>query len=165
MPAIDYARGFHEMITAFDFTIILALIGIAIVDARKLIIPDSLSLFIACAAGLSAYLQGSAVLIDAALGALLAFLLFDGTRRIMSRALKREAMGFGDVKLMAAGGLWIGSGMLSFAILGACAAALLGFGVRALLLRGGTRDSAHPFGPYLAFGLISARLWQVMSVS
>lgn len=145
------------MIFALDSIVIGALIAIAVIDARHMIIPDSLSLTVGIAAALSAYLGGTEQMIDAMAGSLIALILFDGTRRVMTWRLKREAMGFGDVKLMAAGGLWVGSEALPLAILAGCVLAALAFLVLALIRRAFRREQILPFGPFLAFGLIAAK--------
>lgn len=153
------------MIFALDIIVIGALIAIAVIDARHMIIPDSLSLLVGIAAALSAYLGGTDRMIDAMAGSLIALILFEGTRRVMTWRLKHEAMGFGDVKLMAAGGLWVGAGILPLAIMLACGAALIGFAIRNFLLRREDHDQALPFGPYLAAGLILAKAWNDAAIS
>ncbi len=67
-------------------------------------------------------------------------------------ALRKEAMGLGDVKLMAAAGIWLGWEMTLFAVflgaLSASAAALV------LLLAGRQRMGQRlPFGPFLSLGI------------
>lgn len=145
------------MIAMLDLSIIAALIAIAIIDARKLIIPDSLSLFIALAALLAVYLKSYEAMFDGGLGALMAFVLFEGTRRVMTWRLKREAMGFGDVKLMTAGGIWVGSLALPIAIVIGCCAAALAFIIFSMIKKVNLREHILPFGPFLAFGLIAAK--------
>lgn len=145
------------MSVALDLVIVLALVLIAIIDARKLIIPDSLTLIIALAAMIGAGLAGTEQIIESGLGAVMAFALLEGTRRVMSWRLQREAMGFGDVKLMTAGGIWVGAQALPLAILIACGAALIAFGVLSFANRAATQSAAIPFGPYLALGLIATK--------
>jgi leader peptidase (prepilin peptidase)/N-methyltransferase len=57
---------------------------------------------------------------------------------------KKEALGFGDVKLLAVAGLWLGVNGLSLAVVYACAAGVL-YG----LLK---KQRYIPFAPFLAFG-------------
>ena len=148
-----------------DILIVILLFIIAIVDTREYIIPDKLTVSIACLALLNSYLAGYDVLIGALIGSVIAFVLFDGTRRLMSRRLKRDAMGFGDVKLMAAGALWVGAQSLAFAILVACATALTAFLVVAYRSKSWARDRELPFGPFLSLGLIIARAAELLSNS
>lgn len=75
--------------------------------------------------------------------------------RVVGRAVfRKEAMGFGDVKLMAFVGGFIGWKLALLGIvLGAFAGAIIGL---LLLLR--TRDTRLPFGPYLSLGCLAAML-------
>lgn len=65
----------------------------------------------------------------------------------------RDGLGWGDAKLLAAGGAWVGWAGLGGILFIAAVAALLA--VLAFRLRGGavTADTALPFGPALALGI------------
>ena len=65
-------------------------------------------------------------------------------------AFGREAMGMGDVKLVAAIGAW--QGLHPTLLLTIFGASMLGsvLGIGVLVLRGRERPSKLPFGPYLA---------------
>jgi len=71
-----------------------------------------------------------------------------------TKAFKKEAMGFGDVKMIAAMGgclaLWA---LLSLAVAAICGA-VIGIAVRAV-----TRGKYIPFGPFLAVGMWTVMLW------
>lgn len=105
-----------------------------------------------------------------------------------SRAFGREAMGFGDVKLMAAGGGFVGpGGVLAALLVGSLLGAVAGLVnmvrfyalIRARDRRRGRRRSRArvfatarsvaryiPFGPYLAVGLVIALLhWPLVGVA
>ena len=73
-------------------------------------------------------------------------------RAVGSRVFRREAMGFGDVKLMMMIGAWLGweSALLTI-FLGCVVGAVIG-GAGALLGRG----TVIPFGPFLAIGAVIA---------
>lgn len=143
---------------ALDVVIVWCLLAIAVVDIRQMIIPDRLTLVVAIGAGLQLVNSDVYVLAEHGLGAAFAFVLFEGTRRMMTHLLQREAMGFGDVKLITAGGLWIGVYVLPYAILLACVGAVLAILLKVLI---GGRDywrETLPFGPFIACGLIMARI-------
>ena len=94
----------------FTCLIVLAvcLTWLAIVDLRTGYLPDPLQAVLAVA-GLIAAIVGSPVGItwqDSLTGAAINGGVFWGLRWLVSRLKGREAMGFGDVKLVAAGGLW-----------------------------------------------------------
>lgn len=72
--------------------------------------------------------------------------------------VSKGGMGGGDVKLMAAAGLYLGTSMTALALFtGFLAGALTG--IILILLRLKTRKDYIPFGPFLALGIILASLW------
>jgi leader peptidase (prepilin peptidase)/N-methyltransferase len=70
----------------------------------------------------------------------------------------KEGMGYGDFKLLAALGAWLGWQMLPLVIL---LSALTGAvtGVAMIILLGRDRQLPIPFGPYLAVAGLIALLW------
>lgn len=73
-------------------------------------------------------------------------------------ALKKDAMGMGDVKLMAAVGAWLGWPMALLSIfVGASVAAVVGLGL--ILARRARWGARIPFGPYLALGSLLCLFW------
>jgi leader peptidase (prepilin peptidase)/N-methyltransferase len=80
------------------------------------------------------------------------------------KAFKKEAMGLGDVKLLAAVGAFLGWQAVLFTIIGG---ALLGsiVGVSLIVARRVEMQGHIPFGPYLSLATLSwifwgPRLWQ-----
>jgi len=132
------------------------LLVLALIDWQDGILPDLLTLPLAAAGVVASGLPWQDSLIGAAVGgALLALpaLLYRFWRR-------REGLGWGDVKLAAASGAWLGWPAMPTLIL---AAALLGIG--AVLLRRWRQktalDETIPFGPALAAATWG--LWLVQS--
>ena len=76
-------------------------------------------------------------------------------RWLMNGILKKESLGLGDVKMLAAGGIWLGWRGVFLALL---IASVLGTAVSLTLigLKKMNRRSAVPFGPFLSFGFLSA---------
>ena len=124
------------------------LIGIALTDAREYIIPNeftwgglALGLVLAAAAGLDS-------MIAAAIGAVVGFGLLWLVGAVGTWAFKEEAMGGGDIKMMAMVGSFIGwQGVLLTIFLGALAGTLI---FLPLTLLGKKR--LVPFGVFLAIG-------------
>jgi leader peptidase (prepilin peptidase)/N-methyltransferase len=114
-----------------------------------------LGLIVAAAGGFGltiAWLAGGdhwAGLVTAMLGLLVAAGIIWATRAGASRALGREAMGFGDVTLMAMAGSWLGWQACLLACLLAVFIGLI-HGVTQLLRHS---ESELPFGPSLCLGL------------
>jgi leader peptidase (prepilin peptidase) / N-methyltransferase len=133
-----------------------AMLAMAVVDARRFIIPDVLSLP-TIPAGLLAsgrLMDPSAadlVRIDHVIGMLAGGLGLWLVRAAYFRVRGREGLGLGDVKLAAAGGAWIGWQSLSDAILLAAALAL-SLAIALALVRGKQLSAAAkiPFGCFLA---------------
>jgi leader peptidase (prepilin peptidase)/N-methyltransferase len=74
------------------------------------------------------------------------------------RLTGKEGMGYGDFKLLALFGAWLGWQMLPQVILlSALAGSIVGVGL--ILLRRHGRDVPIPFGPYLAAAGWVALLW------
>ncbi len=141
-----------------DLMIGVVLLAIALIDARTFVIPDRLSFTVIGLALLRIPFADSETMIDLFLGGLLAFILFETTRRIMAYRLKRDALGMGDVKLMIGGGLWLGLSSLPTAILIACFGGMIQFGILSYFYKMPIRDRKIPFGPYLVMGLLIAKL-------
>jgi leader peptidase (prepilin peptidase)/N-methyltransferase len=133
----------------------LLMIAIAVVDARRFIIPDELTIA-ALALGLvhAALLDTDAImpsLATAALrGAVLA-LAFWGLRIAYGRLRGREGIGLGDVKLAGVAGVWLDWATMPVAVEIAALAALAVYAVRRF--RGGRsvrRTIRLPFGLFFA---------------
>jgi len=123
------------------------LLGIAIIDARHYVIPDELSygglvvgLLLALAGGVHGFLIA---LLGAAVGGLTLY----AVRVVGGWVLKQEAMGWGDVKMLAMIGAFVGwAGVLLTVFLGA----LVGSAIFLPLQLKGKR--LVPFGVFLAVG-------------
>jgi leader peptidase (prepilin peptidase)/N-methyltransferase len=148
----------------------LVVIAIARIDARELIIPNTLVLA-ALALGLcNAGLTSPAGMLDGLLfaivrGAAFAFLFF--VLQVGYRKLRRrEGLGSGDVKLAAAGGAWLDWVMIPVVIEIAAAAALTVYLSSHLA---GQRDEPLRLTSRLPFGLFLAPAiwlgWLLQSVS
>ena len=124
------------------------LLGIAMTDAMKYIIPNEftwggliIGLVLAAAGGLDVFVQ-------AAIGAAVGFGLLWLVGVVGTWAFKEEAMGGGDVKMMAMVGSFLGwQGVLLTIFLGALAGTAI---FLPLTLMG--RKKQVPFGVFLAFG-------------
>ncbi|MEN9224479.1 MAG: prepilin peptidase [Thermostichus sp. HHBFW_bins_43] len=138
------------------------LLALALIDLDTFLLPEELTrpgLVVGLLARLALpWLQGSGSLAAAGLslvegiaGAVLGIWLLEGIGLLARWALKREAMGLGDGKLMALIGMWLGwPGVVVTLILG-CVFGLLGSGL-AMGLGQARLGKPIPFGPYLALG-------------
>lgn len=126
-----------------------ALVALAFIDAQTSLLPDDLTLPLLWA-GLLLNISGMFVpLTEAVLGAALGYGLLWLVFQAFRLATGKEGMGFGDFKLLAALGAWMGWRALPEILLFSSLAGVLAGG---LLLATGRvqRSDPLPFGPYLA---------------
>lgn len=134
------------------------LIALAFIDIDHQLLPDVMVLpflwlgLLLNIAGVFTDLQ--AAVIGAAAGYLSLWLVF----HIFKLITGKEGMGYGDFKLLALFGAWLGWQSLPLIILlSSFVGALIGIGL--IVFRGRDRAQPLPFGPYLAAGGWVALLW------
>ena len=131
--------------------------ALAWIDLRCGIIPDWLNLTIA-GLGLSKALMIGGPLsgLEAACEGAAIGVIFWLLRRLYFAFRNLQGLGLGDVKLLAASGIWVGVAGLPILLLVATLTALASAGLLQLSGRQLTRQSSLPFGPFLALGLLAA---------
>jgi leader peptidase (prepilin peptidase)/N-methyltransferase len=136
------------------------LIALAIIDFRTGYLPDWLQIALAVA-GAGVATAGSPIGISwqmAASGAALNIAVFAGLRWIVTRLKGREAMGFGDVKLVGVGGLWLGPLALPYIMAVGGITTLIGAGIAGLVTGKPVWRGEMPLGPGLALGILGTFL-------
>lgn len=126
------------------------LLALSWIDLRRWLLPDALTLALIVLGLALAAVFARDQLLDRALGAVLGYLGLRAIALIYRALRRREGLGQGDAKLLAAAGAWVGASALPQVIFGAALAALL---TVAALRLAGIRFGAHsalPFGPFLA---------------
>jgi leader peptidase (prepilin peptidase) / N-methyltransferase len=134
---------------------------LAVIDARHGIIPDWLNLAIAGfglwrAIIVDGFPDGLQALAEGIVIGAIFWLL----RRLYFSFREIQGLGLGDVKFLAAAGLWIGITGLPLLLLVATLTALAAAAVLQLTGRSMTRQSSISFGPFLALGLVVALVVQ-----
>jgi leader peptidase (prepilin peptidase)/N-methyltransferase len=133
-----------------------ALIALTGIDIDHQLLPDSITLPLMWAGLLAAVVIGASAgtplpvsprdaIIGTAAGYLSLWLVYHAFRLVTGK----EGMGYGDFKLFAALGAWLGWKLLPLIIL-LSAATGAALGILMILLRGRDRAAPMPFGPYLA---------------
>src|ERR1700682_5759377 len=133
------------------FGLCAVLLAMSVIDVETRLLPDSLTLPLLWA-GLIVNFNGTfASLRDAVLGAVAGYLFLWCIYWLFRLARGIEGMGYGDFKLLAAIGAWLGWGALPQVVLiAAVAGAVIGL---TATWRGRMRfEEPLPFGPFLAAG-------------
>jgi leader peptidase (prepilin peptidase)/N-methyltransferase len=125
------------------------LIAAAGIDFRTQLLPDSMTLPLVWLGLLLALVPLFVPLREAVIGAAAGYLALWTVYWVFKLATGKEGMGYGDFKLLAAIGAWLGWKMLPLVILlSSFVGALVGIVLIILARRG--RNVPIPFGPYLA---------------
>ncbi len=160
-PLVEVLGGGLAVLLALQFgatpacagALLLAwtLIAAGGIDLGHYILPDILVLPLLWV-GLLFNLFGTYVpLFDAVIGAVAGYLVLWIIYQVFRLVTGKEGLGYGDFKLLAALGAWLGWRMLPLIVL---AAAVMGIVVGGTWLATSRRGHAHPipFGPFLAGG-------------
>jgi len=145
-----------ELIGALVLT--WSLIALTVTDLRTMYLPDDLTLPLLWL-GLIASLWGVfATPTQAIIGAAVGYGLLWGVFHLFKLATGKDGMGYGDFKLLAALGAWLGWPLLPQIVL---LSALVGaaVGVALILSRRAEWSSRIPFGPYIAGAGWIALVW------
>ena len=128
------------------------LIAMIFIDADTQLLPDQLTLPLMWGGivfHLAAYLLqadwGITTLVDSLLGAIVGYMSLWSIFQLFKLVTGKEGMGYGDFKLLAALGAWLGISVLPIIII---MSALVGL-VFALIMKV-AKNQPMPFGPYLA---------------
>jgi leader peptidase (prepilin peptidase)/N-methyltransferase len=142
--------------TAFALVFTWILVAAAFIDADTTLLPDDLTLPLLWLGLLAALMGYTVPLRDAVLGAMAGYLSLWTLYWAFKLATGKEGMGYGDFKLLAALGAWMGWKML---IPVALIASVVGIVLALALLGARVRDKHIPFGPYLCAAGFIALLW------
>ncbi len=134
------------------------LIALTMIDFDHQLLPDDITLPLLWL-GLLVNTQGWLTPLDSAVwGAIGGYLLLWGIYWLFKLITGKEGMGYGDFKLLAALGAWLGWQALPQIIL---LSSLVGavVGITLIVVKGRDRNVPIPFGPYLACAGFIALLW------
>ncbi|RMD69063.1 MAG: prepilin peptidase [Gammaproteobacteria bacterium] len=135
-----------------------ALIALSFIDLDRQILPDEITLPLLWAGLLASLIPAFADPPSSILGAAAGYLLLWTVYQAFRLLTGKEGMGYGDFKLLALLGAWLGWQALPLIILlSSLAGSLVGIGL--ILFRGHEKEVPIPFGPYLALGGFVALLW------
>ena len=167
-PLIELLSGTLSCIVAlhfgFDWSCLGALlltwslIALTFIDVDHQLLPDSITLPLLWFGIFFSLFDVYTSLTSSVIGAIAGYLSLWLVFHCFRLATGKEGMGYGDFKLLAALGAWIGWSFLPTIIL---LSSLVGatVGISLILLRQQHRDVPIPFGPYLAAAGWIALIW------
>ena len=143
----------------------LALVSVAMIDADTQLIPDSIVLplmWVGLAMSLFHPMSGATTLfispVDAIAGAMAGYLSLWSVFWAFKLVTGKDGMGYGDFKLLAALGAWLGWQQLPIIILMSAAVGAV-INIAMIVFRGKDRTIPIPFGPYLAAAGWITMIW------
>jgi len=167
-PIVEVASGLLSGYVAWHFgfgmaasaalLFVWALLALTFIDFDTQLLPDVITLPLLW---LGLLLNLSATFVElhsAVVGAVAGYLVLWAVYWLFKLATGKEGMGYGDFKLLAAIGAWMGWQMLPLVImLSSLVGAVVGITLIVVARHG--RNIPIPFGPYLAGGGLIALLW------
>jgi leader peptidase (prepilin peptidase)/N-methyltransferase len=163
-PVVEAFTGIVSAVVAWHFGPTLAtaaalvltwfLIALSLIDLDTKLLPDSLTLLLLWLGLLLAVVEpgGQPVFVDlrsSVIGAAAGYLSLWSVFQLFKLVTGKEGMGYGDFKLLAALGAWLGWQQLPLVIvLSAAVGSIVGVALIATGQR--SRQAEIPFGPYLA---------------
>ena len=167
-PAVELLTGLASALVAWRFGYSLAgagalllawsLVALAFIDFDTTLLPDAITLPLVWI-GLGFNLaQAFVPLQTAVIGAMAGYLALWSVYWLFKLATGKEGMGYGDFKLLAALGAFLGWQMLPLIILASSVVGAV-FGIALMILAKRGREVPMPFGPYLACAGFIALIW------
>lgn len=151
---IAYQFG-YTYTTLFAWIFTLALITLTFIDFDTQLLPDDITLPLLWIGLLFNLNGGFTDLKSAVIGAIIGYLILWSIYWIFKIVTKKEGMGYGDFKLLAAIGAWFGWQLIPGVILLSSVFGAV-IGVALIAFKGKSGQTAIPFGPFLALSGIAA---------
>ena len=167
-PAIEAVTAAMSVAVAWKFGVTVqaagallftwTLIALTMIDVHKQLLPDNLTLPLLWLGLVFALFDTYSSLQACVVGAIVGYMVLWTVFQLFRLVTGKEGMGFGDFKLLAAMGAWMGWSMLPQIVL---VSSVVGAAVGMLMLVSGKTRSQQPipFGPYLAMAGWIALLW------
>ena len=168
-PIVEIATALVSMLIAWKFgygwqmlsllVFTWTLITLGMIDAKTMLLPDNLTLPLMWLGLVVNYNNVFISLHQAVLGAIAGYLSLWIVYQLFKLLTKKEGMGFGDFKILAAIGAWGGWQILPFTIF---ASALLGavIGIIMMKVRKQKDSNPIPYGPWLALAGLIGMIWR-----
>jgi len=167
-PVVELITGIASLYVAFVFGVTIqtltalfftwTLIALTLIDLKKQLLPDDITLPLLWSGILLSFFNVYTDLTSSVIGAIAGYMILWSIYQLFKLLTKKEGMGFGDFKLLAALGAWVGYSYLPQIILvSSIVGSIIGI---SMLVTGKTKQQQPiPFGPYLAVAGWIALLW------
>ncbi len=134
------------------------LVAMAGIDIDTQLLPDNMTIPLMWAGVLASFWSIHTDLVSSVIGAMAGYLILWSIYHLFRLLTGKEGMGYGDFKLLAALGAWMGWQMLPLTIL---LSSVVGAVVGLVLMGTGRmkRDKPMPFGPFIAAAGWIALIW------
>lgn len=147
-----------SLTTCWGLLLTWSLIALTMIDFDHMLLPDQITLPLLWL-GLLININGTfASLTDAVIGAAIGYMSLFTIFWLFKLLTGKEGMGFGDFKLFAVFGAWLGWQLLPLLILMASVVGAI-VGIALMLFKNHQREQGIPFGPYLAVAGWVTLLW------
>ncbi len=167
-PAVEAITGILSGVVALHFgfgiaavsglILLWGLIALTFIDADTQFLPDSITLPLLWL-GLIVNINSTFTdLSSAVIGAVLGYMVLWSVYWVFKFVTKKDGMGYGDFKLLAAIGAWLGWQSLPLVILLSSVVGAF-VGIALIILSRIGKSIPIPFGPYLAMAGFIALLW------
>ncbi|MFZ1851089.1 MAG: A24 family peptidase [Nitrosomonas sp.] len=146
-----------SLLTLAALIFVWALIALAVIDLNTQLLPDDITLPLLWLGILVNLNNGFTDINSSVMGAVVGYLSLWSIYWCFKLLTGKEGMGYGDFKLLAAIGAWLGWTILPLVIV---FSSLIGavVGISLILKSKHDKNSTIPFGPYLAGGALVALL-------
>ena len=132
------------------------MVAITWIDLDTFLIPDQLSLSLLWLGLFFSLFEVFVPVNQAVIGALVGYLSLWTVFWLFKLATGKDGMGYGDFKLLSAGGAWLGAEPLIVVLVIASVTGLLAALAGKVL---GQEGGKIPFGPYLSVGILVSLIW------
>ena len=167
-PAVEFLTGILFVITIWHFGpnlqgvtalfLTAMLVAMAGIDIDHQLLPDNMTIPLMWAGILISFWSVHAGLVSSVTGAIAGYLILWSVYHLFRLLTGKEGMGYGDFKLLAALGAWMGWQMLPLIVL---LSSVVGAVVGMVLIGTGRlrKDKPMPFGPFIAAAGWIALIW------
>jgi leader peptidase (prepilin peptidase)/N-methyltransferase len=167
-PVVELITGLASICVAYNFGVTLqtlaavlftwVLLALTLIDLKKQLLPDTMTLPLLWLGIFFSFFDLFADLKSSVIGAMAGYLILWSVYHLFKLLTRKEGMGYGDFKLLAALGAWAGYGYLPQIILVSSVVGSIA-GITMLVIGKTKHQQPIPFGPYLAVAGWIALLW------